>query len=280
MKHTFFAIIALLFATGTANAQVEVKKDTTSRKERKEVSISNHGIHIGKHVDSAKKANRKSESTIGLELGINMIQDNTNYSDPSVINYLAGVPASKRNSSLFNQNGGLKPMNVNISYQRSFRLLKTKGQKINVTTGLGMQIYNFRYDNNITYTKDPYTIISDTVKFSKNKLGVNYLNIPLSFTFKTKLHSSVDGKKSTWLVYGFGVSGGYNISAWTKQKSDERGKVKKHGDFEINPFNACATAEFGIDDVIRLYGSYQLTSLYTNGLDQHPVCFGVKLIGI
>ena len=280
MKYTISAVIAFLFAMATATAQDTTSKAITPKKARKEVSISNHGIYIGKSDSAAKSDDKKHKGTIGLDLGINMIQDNTNYSDASVNSFLAGVPASKRNSSLFNQNGGLKPMNVNLSYLYTFRLLKTRGQKINFTTGLGMQIYNFRYDNNITYTKDPYMIVTDSVKFSKNKLGVNYLNVPLSFTFKTKLHSTDDGKKSTWLVYGFGVTGGYNISAWTKQKSDERGKVKKHGNYEINPFNACATAEFGIDDVVRLYGTYQLTSLYTNGLDQHPICVGIKLIGI
>lgn len=280
MKHTFFAIIAFTFASVAANAQVDVKKDTTSRKDRKEISISNHGIHIGKHADSAKKANRKSESTIGLDLGINMIQDNTNYSDPGVQQYLANIPASKRNADLFKQNGGLKPLNVNIYWYRSFRLLKTKGQKITLNTGLGLQLYNFRFDNSITYTKDPSSIIMDTVKFEKNKLGMNFLNIPLSFTFKTRLHSSVDGKKSTWLVYGAGITAGYNISTWTKQKSDERGKVKKHDQFSFSNYNICATAEFGIDDVIRLYGTYQINSMYDNGLDQHPVCIGIKLIGI
>lgn len=281
MKYTFFAIVAFILSTASVMAQDSEKKDDKS-KHRKEVSVSNRGIHIGKQMDSVQRANRRTESRITMDLGINMLQDNSNYSSASVNSYLANIPADKRNSSLFNQRGGLKPLNVNIYYLWSFRMVKARGQKINISTGLGLQLYNFRYDNNITYTKDPSSIIMDSVKFSKNKLGMDYLNIPVMLTFKTRLHTSSDGKKSTWLVYGAGITGGYDIAAWTKQKSDERGKVKRHDDFSFNPFNACVTAEFGIDDVIRFYGSYQLTSMYKDetGLDIHPVSFGVKLIGI
>ncbi len=93
-------------------------------------------------------------------------------------------------------------------------------------------------------------------------------------TGKTRLH------KSTWLVYGAGVSVGYRLSAWNKQVSDERGKVKTRGNFDLMDYNTCLTAEFGVEGVIRFFASYQLTSLYDNGIDQKPICVGVRLSGI
>lgn len=277
MKYTFFAIAALILGTLTATAQ-----DTTAHKEnrKKELSISNKGIYLGA-ADSAKsrEAKRRWVGSISMDLGVNFLQDNTNYTDPRVISYLSNVPADKRNADLFSLRNS-KSINVNLYWMKTFRALRGEKQKINISTGLGLQLYNFRYDNNITYTKDPSAIIMDTVKFTKNKLGMDYLNVPLMFNFKTRLHHSADSKKSTWLVYGVGITAGYNISTWTKQVSGERGKVKQHDDYNFNPFNSCLTAEIGIDDVIRFYGTYQWTNLYNNGIEQHPISIGIKIAGI
>ncbi len=298
MKYTFSSIIAttaLLLAGNTfaqekATVKAEVTKTDTAGKKKagKALTISNDGIYIGS-TDSASLKKRKEKrffSTFSMDLGFNFLQDNTNYNDPKVISYLSNVPAAKKNAQLFDLNQA-KSINVNLYWLRAFKAIDAKKQKLIISSGLGLQIYNFRYDNNITYSKHPAAITQDTIAFSKNKLALDYLNVPLMFTFKTKLHQGASGKKSTWLVYSVGATAGFNISAWTKQKSDERGKVKMHDEFsfdkslfDINKFNACLTGEIGIDDVIRFYGTYQLTSIYTNGIDQHPISIGIKLVGI
>jgi hypothetical protein len=155
-----------------------------------------------------------------------------------------------------------------------FAAVKTQRQRIYISSGLGLQLYNFRYENNISYTRDPAGIIIDSVSFSKNKLGLDYLNIPLMLTFKTRLF------KDRWLVYGVGITEGLRIASWTKQKSDERGKVKTHDDFGLADWNTCVTGEFGIEGIVRFYASYQLTSLYDNALNQHPISFGFRFSGI
>lgn len=292
MKYTFSTIIATTalllagntFAQTTTTVKTEVTTtDTAGKKKlhRNAITISNDGIYMGSN-DSTwkkKKAARRFFSTVSVNLGANFLQDNTNYNDPSVINYLSNVPGAKKNAQLFNLNQA-KSINFNVYWLRAFKAIDHKAQKLTISSGLGLQIYNFRYDNNISYTKTP-SIIQDTISFTKNKLAIDYLNVPLTFTFKTRIHKSESGKKSTWLVYGAGITAGYRISAWTKQKSDARGKVKMHDDFGLNDFNSCLTAEIGIDDVIRFYGSYQLTSIYkNNNIDQHPISIGIKLIGI
>lgn len=284
MKRTFCAVIAiagLLFAN-TIMAQEKVGEDTKKKKKSTTFSISNSGIRF-ETKDSAdahmndkkdKEENKRFSTSLAMvDLGVNILQDNSNYLNADVQSYL-NVPDNRKNKELFNLNTG-KSINVNIyPWMVKFKALKTAGQRIYISSGIGLQLYNFRYDNNITYTRDPKGVILDSISFSKNKLGLDYLNVPLMITFKTRLF------KERWLVYGVGITEGLRIASWNKQKSDERGKVKIHDSFGLADWNTCVTAEFGIEGIVRFYGSYQLTSLYNTGLDQHPISFGFRFSGI
>ena len=218
-----------------------------------------------------------------LDLGFNTIIDNTNYNSAAAKAFL-NVPDNQRNSNLFSLRNG-KSINVNIyPFMETFYALKRKNQKINISTGIGLQLYNFRYDNPITYTHspngvsvyNPLSAVAVGTTFKKDKLGFDYLNVPLMFTFKTRLHNN------HWLVYGVGITAGYSISTWTKQESGEYGKVKDHNSFGFSDFNSCLTGEIGIAPGIRLYGSYQLTNMFTSGtgMEQHPVSFGFRFFAI
>src|SRR5690606_7337838 len=125
-----------------------------------------------------------------------------------------------------------KSINVNIyPIMVKARLHKSDRHKILLATGLGLQLYNFRFTKPISYRAEPVPgVVVDTISFSKNKLAFNYLTVPLMINFKTKVTNSKSG--GTWLTYGVGVSGGFLLSSWTKQVSDERGKDKTH-----DPFN-------------------------------------------
>lgn len=284
MKRILFAaatLTALLF-TNTIFAQ-DSTDSTTKKKKTMSLSISNKGITFEEANDTAKskKPVKTDKEKVGkphltfamFDLGFNMLNDATNYSDPTLATYL-NVPAADRKADLFDLKNG-KSMNVNI-YPLMVKLpiVKTKNQRLYLATGLGFQVYNFRFDKDISYTKNPAGIIMDTISFKKNKLAVNYLSVPLMMTAKTRLH------KDTWLVYGAGVQAGYRVSSWNKQVSDERGKIKTHGNFDLADFNTCVTAEFGIEGVLRFYGSYQLGSMYQNGIDQRPITVGLRFGGI
>jgi hypothetical protein len=94
------------------------------------------------------------------------------------------------------------------------------------------------------------------------------------FTFKTKLY------KDQWLTYGVGITEGYLIDSWNKQVSSDHGKQKIYGNFDLASFNTCLSAEVGLEGIVRFFVSYQLTNLYDNGLNQHPVSFGFRFSGI
>ncbi len=209
-----------------------------------------------------------------MDLGLNTIADNTNYNSAAAKAFL-NVPASRQNSSLFNLRQG-KSVNVNIyPFMETVYALKRRNQKINISTGLGLQLYNFRYENPISYTRNPNTVVLDATSYKKDKLAFDYLNIPLMITFKTRIYNN------KWLVYGVGITGGYSISTWIKQESGA-GRMKLHDSFGFANFNSCLTGEIGISTGIRFYGTYQLTNMFdaSTGMNQHPISFGVRIFAI
>lgn len=287
MKRIIWALAIILIAS--LNNAATAQTDSTAKPKRKGHSISigiPNGIQVVNEDTSSKTVrpmtakdkktaedDKKFKTFITMmDLGINVLDDKTNYQSQGVRNYMH-VPAGQQNASLFNLRQW-KSINVNIyPIMCRFKLLRTAGQKIYFTTGLGLQLYNFRYEQPIDYSKN-HNVSLDTISIGKNKLGLDYLNIPLMFTFKTKI-----GHKD-WLVYGAGLTEGYLISSWTKQVSGARGKVKVHDAFDFADFNTCVTAEIGLEDKFRFYASYQVTSMYKNDLDQHPFSFGVRISGI
>jgi hypothetical protein len=143
---------------------------------------------------------------------------------------------------------------------------------LNLKYGLGLEMYNFRYDRSVSYRKDPAPFVfNDTISFSKNKLYAGYITAPLMINIDTR-----PGKKNG-LTFSAGVSAGYLIASRNKQVSNERGKVKYKGDFDLEPFRLAAIGEVGLGPV-RLYGSYSLNKLHrtSTGLDQTPFAFGVR----
>lgn len=209
-----------------------------------------------------------------VDLGVNILQDNTDYSSPAAQAFLQ-VPSNLKNENLFSLRNS-KSINVNVyPLMAKWRVVHSRAQRIYLAAGVGLQMYNFRFNKNITYINETTpAVIYDSNAVTKNKLGFTYLSVPLQATFKTKL------AKKAWLVYGVGITGGYRIDSWTKKVSDKAGKVKNHDSFNFNNFNSCLTAEIGLDNYFRLYASYQLTALHENALDQHPLCIGLRIGGM
>src|SRR5206468_2175250 len=66
-----------------------------------------------------------------------------------------------------------------------------------------------------------------------------------------------------------GISAGYKIGSHTKQVSDERGKFKDHGDFNLDPWRFAYVAELGLGPV-HLYGSYSIKPMFEDAVKQYP----------
>ncbi len=268
-----FTLLCFLFSTNLV-AQEKDKKEI-----KKSLSVGTNGIKITNEAKVSKDDEKEDVFTIrfgSVDIGVNSLQDQTNYNSTAAQQFL-DVPQASMNENLFDLNTG-KSINVNVWVtELGWNLTsKSKRQKVLISTGIGLQMYNFRFNKQITYINEttPSLYIDTVVKMSKNKLGFTYLSMPLNLTFKTRA-----GKK-TWLVYGVGITGGYRIASWTKQISDLYGKRKNRDPFNFNDFNACVTGQVGVNGYLRLYATYQVTPLHENALEQYPLCIGIRIGGI
>lgn len=264
MKYRIIAMLCCLFTALAGNAQDKEKEGKTA------LTITTDGISIDKDDEKSFEVDFG-----GFDFGINSLNDNSDYNSTAAQELLQ-VPDDYRNASLFNLRSG-KSWNVNFwPVLAKWRILNSNGQKIYLGSGIGLQMYNFRFTKPVTYTNEvrPAVYLDSLNTIAKNKLGFTYLSVPLMLTFKTK------AAEDTWIVYGFGVTGGYRLSSHVKQVSTEQGKRKNHDKFNFSDFNSCITAEVGLEGYFRLYASYQLTPLAENALDQRPFSIGLRFGGV
>lgn len=248
-------------------------------------------IRVGKYVIIKKKKNPMGEkdndrsTTVVIErrkqkptnvstnwwivdLGFANVKDETAYGSAAANNYLKTI---RPGEAAFNKNDldlrSGKSSNVNIWIFMQ-RLNITKGI-LNLKYGLGLEMFNYRYESNISYHKNPAYIFRDSINFSKNKLYTGYLTIP----FMVNINTHPGQKKG--LSLSAGVSAGYLVASRNKQISDERGKTKTRGDFDLEQFRLAYIGELGLGP-IRLFGSYSMNPLHQNGLKQYPYSMGIR----
>lgn len=202
-----------------------------------------------------------------FDLGFANINDKTNYAGTEAQSFLRTIraqdkPITKDDLKLRSS----KSSNVNIWVVMQ-RLNLAKGY-LNLKYGLGLEMFNFRYESNISYNKNPTFIYRDTINFSKNKLYAAYASIPFMLNVNTN-----PGHKG--LTFSGGVSAGYLIGSHNKQISAERGKVKTKGDLGLEKFRLAYIGEVGIGS-IHLFGSYSMHRLHETGLEQYPYSIGIR----
>lgn len=204
-----------------------------------------------------------------FDLGYANYVDRTPFLLYTAIPNYALVPRYVTNTDLKLNNA--KSSNVNIwIVQQKASLYKNIW---NLKYGVGIEMYNFRLEQPISFSNSaPNKMYFDNVNFSKNKLFVEYLTVPLQLNFQ----SNPDNNKSFYA--SLGVSAGYLLQAHTKQISQERGKQKVHGNFNLNDFKMATIGELGVGD-IRLYGSLSMTNLFDKkftNIDMAPFAVGIR----
>lgn len=281
MKQLACAILAMLCLQTTraqSDTTVPNQPDTVKVgnfiiiKKNKKSNDDNGNTNINISINPGDNTNKKKHNTIStnwliLDLGFANLRDKTDYGSAAANNYLhanGGADFTKEDMKL---NTG-KSSNVNLWL--FMQKLNVSHQVLNLKYGLGLEMYNYRYDNNISYNKNPAYIFRDSVDFSKNKLYVGYATVPLMINI-----NATPGKRNGF-SFSAGISAGYRIGSKNKQISDERGKQKIRGDFDLNPWRLAYVAEMGIGPV-RIYGSYSMNTLHQEGLVQYPYVFGLRL---
>lgn len=286
MKRLVFAIATLLVA-GTGFAQTDssaknsdtvkvgnfiiIKKKSSSANPVEVISNNNNRSFEYKVERRSRRRSNVSTNWFIFDLGFANYRDETNYASAQAGPYLKTLRAADgpvdQNSTALNTG---KSSNVNIwLFMQKLNMIK---HVVNLKYGLGLEMYNFRYDSRISFRKDPVAYaFNDSISFSKNKLYVAYLTVP----FMININTTPDSRRG--LSFSAGVSAGYLIDSRNKQISSERGKQKINGDFNLEPWRLATIAEIGLGPV-RLFGSYSLNQLQKNvtRMVQYPYAVGIR----
>ncbi|NIG52237.1 outer membrane beta-barrel protein [Chitinophaga sp. Cy-1792] len=313
MKHKVLLFLLLLMVwSGLTNAQkaVDTYKDPAATADTIQIkgliiikSKNEKGRSSYKMYNDTAYARNKLKKNLQtkffvIDLGFNNYIDRSDYTGAAYVNYFDGASGGGQfatNAKSYSYSAvGLatiaprsasepltpsefklitgKSINFNI-WLIEQRLNITK-HKLNLLYALGLEMNNYRYARNITYQPGyPTTIVRDTVEFSKNKLFAEYMSVPVMLNF-----NSNPARPGRAFQASFGVIGGYLLKARTKQVSEERGKVRKTDDFNLNKWRFGLASELGYGPV-KLYANFALTALHDYGLQQYPFSIGLRLNG-
>lgn len=288
MKKTALAFMAILFSihsfaqedsivvrkqndTIRIGGMIILKKGDTSHTKRVTVTLGNRHRQTNSNISTA---------SFIVDLGFANWTDKTNYgaatSDGYIVNRPGSAPLGENDFKLKT----IKSVNVNIwFFMQRVNLIK---HYVNLKYGLGIELNNYRFKSAVSLNEggaNPYNsaqniphpfIFKDSISFSKNKLAADYATIPFMLNFRTNPNSSSKG-----VSLSAGVSVGYLYSSRNKQKSDERGKEKNRGDYDLEKWKFSYVGELGLGPA-HLYGSYSPKSIFKNGLNYMPYNIGIR----
>ncbi len=205
-----------------------------------------------------------------VDLGFSNYTDNTIYASPAAQAYAPGS-----NASWFDLKDG-RSRNVNIWF--FMQRLNVISHVVNLKYGLGLELNNYHYKQNIRYNKntlaipDPPRVSLDATpgrNYKKDKLAADYLTIPMMVNF-----NFTPNRKRGFGISG-GVSAGYLYSARNKTITSDEGKEKTKDDFELEKWKLSYIAELSLGPV-RFYGSMACKTMYERGLEIKPYNFGIR----
>ena len=112
------------------------------------------------------------------------------------------------------------------------------------------------------------------IAFSKNKLTVSYINIPI-------MPHVVFSKNSGVQMIGLGGYVGYRIDSWTKsieEKTENLSRVSSN--FNLNQFRYGLRAEFAFKKLPNLFFNYDLSPLFEKNSSPNLAgfSFGIHLL--
>lgn len=284
MKQIMIAV-SLLFTAGSFAQTDSSSKTTDTVKVGNFIIIKKKNTGTSSQDDNVKKSTsyeyrverrtrRRSNISTNwwiMDLGFANMRDQTDYAAAQAGTYFKTLrPADGAvNQNSYKLING-KSSNVNIwIFMQKLNLIK---HVVSLKYGLGLEMYNFRYDTRLSFRKDPQPyVFNDSIGFTKNKLYVEYLTVPIM------LHINTTPDSHRGFSFSAGMSFGYLTNSRNKQVSGERGKEKIKGDFNFEPWRVAAIGELGLGPV-RLYGSYSLNCLQKDmtRVQQYPYTVGIR----
>ena len=153
---------------------------------------------------------------------------------------------------------------VSVEFSESLTLIKGKKSAFKLGLGISFDWYNFMFDHNRLVQKANQGAIFQPVfdaqgkdiTFSKNKLTVSYINIPI-------MPHVVFNKNSGVQMMGLGGYVGYRIDSWTKATDAKTDQIKRESsNFNLNSFRYGLRAEFSFKNFPDLFFNYDLVPLF------------------
>ena len=279
-----YILLALCAITATSFAQQKQTIDSTKKVKSDTIRIggiviiknrkknANDSIQVMNNDVDVKVSKKKSNiNYFIIDAGFANWNDQTSYSPtPNYVVNRTGAPLITGED--LKLRGG-KSANVNLwIFMQKVPISKTN---VNLKYGLGIEWFNYALRSPISFRESglgvnaPF-VYRDSISFSKNKLNLKYVTVPLMLNFST-----TKKKGTPTLSTSFGVSASYLIRERNKQNSDARGRAKNKGDYDLNRFKISYIAELGLGK-IRLYGTYSPKSIFERGLDIRPYAIGIR----
>jgi hypothetical protein len=233
-----------------------------------EISLGNNKLTVDDDGDVKFRRDRKNKFNghwSGFDLGVN------GYPTPS--------------NSAFNLEHGYeyldlrmeKSINVKLNFfEQNFTIVRNH---LGLVTGLGLEYNNYRFADNVALSEmdkgvlDASKVNDQTRDYSKSKMVVDYLNLPLMLEYQTNKFS-----KPNSFHISAGMLVGLKIGSHTKMVYNSGDKLKDWNITSLNPFKYDATVRIGWG-VINLYADYSLGTMYKKdkGPELNPFAVGITL---
>ena len=277
MKRNLFLLAGMCFAlSGLAQTDSTKKDGDTIRvgnililKDKKDAKSDDHdedddddAVHV--HRRKPYKPSKLSTNWGIVDLGISQFNDKTNYAQA----ISQGDLGAGANEDWFDLRNG-KSINVNIWF--FMQRLSLINHYVNLKYGLGLELNNYRYSENIKYQKDASPlVVMDNVNYKKNKLAADYLTLPMMLNF------NLTPNRRHGFGFSVGASAGYLYASRQKTVSNDFGKKKDKDNFDLRKWKVSYIGELSLG-IVKLYGSYATQSMFENGIDHTPYNVGIRL---
>jgi hypothetical protein len=273
VQFIFFCLISLqLFAQ---NDTIKIGQLLISKPESKsnlswEQIIKNKDLN-GLKVNFKKSNNNFKQletSWFAFDIALVNYLDETKYAENKTLsNPAIGQPLSKFKMQL---NNG-KSTNINIwVVQQKYRL---KNPAFYLKYGLGLEMFNFRYEYGINFRKNESMFIYlNDESYEKNKLFTSYLSAPVQLGYDFKL------KNDKILGISGGLVTGYLFKSYNKQINRELGKEKYKSNFSLRDMRLAGVFEIRIDK-LKFFGTASLQNMLdkmNTNQSLYPYSFGLR----
>lgn len=255
-------------ANGSSSVSMR-NADGSSTSDTTNIHVGPYNFNITENDDERSKREKKADDEDfkywgGFDVGINGYLNSNNQLDFTGTNEFMNLNYAK--SYMFGWN----------AFQKNIHIYRNN---VNLGTGIGLTWYHYNFRN--SYTLQPQmpavTAINDSMHYSRNRLNMCYVNVPLFLEFNT---NNDDASRSFHI--GAGMQFGYNVfNNKLKQKYELDGhtyKRKVKDDFNVNPFRYDAIVRIGYGK-FSIFGTYSLSTLFEKekGPTVYPFAAGIHL---